>query len=432
MSNYLAIATVTATLQRTLQQTVQLDVEGARVTTTRPENSGGSQETGISLYLYHIKRNPALGNADMPPRQRRGEMVKRNQLALDLYYLLSFYGNEVELEPQRLLGSAMRTLEDKSVFSAQMIRDTVSDRTFSYLANSDLAEQVEMIRAEFVPISTDELSKVWSVFLQTPYILSVIYKLTVVLIEGEDAGIMSLPVRDRRTTNWQIIKQPTIDLVISATGRYQPILANSTLLIRGRMLANAVTSIRIGGVELTPQFVQDTEINFNLNSVPNEALRAGVQGLQVIHVQVPQIATSRGTRNSNSRENLYQQRIESNVAAFVLRPRIVEVSLLNIEGSDDEPRNATIQVVTDVIIGQMQRVNLILNERTANEPNSYLFAAQKLPNESNNLTFRLRDIKAGEYLVRIQVDGAESILQSDNNPLSPTFEQYINPAILIP
>ena len=38
MSNYLAIATVTATLQRTLQQTVQLDVEGARVTTTRPEN----------------------------------------------------------------------------------------------------------------------------------------------------------------------------------------------------------------------------------------------------------------------------------------------------------------------------------------------------------------------------------------------------------
>lgn len=432
MSNYLAIATVTATLQRTLQQTVQLDVEGARVTTTRPENSGGSQETGISLYLYHIKRNPALGNADMPPRQRRGEMVKRNQLALDLYYLLSFYGNEVELEPQRLLGSAMRTLEDKSVFSAQMIRDTVSDRTFSYLANSDLAEQVEMIRAEFVPISTDELSKVWSVFLQTPYILSVIYKLTVVLIEGEDAGIMSLPVRDRRTTNWQIIKQPTIDLVISATGRYQPILANSTLLIRGRMLANAVTSIRIGGVELTPQFVQDTEINFNLNSVPNEALRAGVQGVQVIHVQVSQIAASRGTRNSNSPENFYQQRIESNVAAFVLRPRIVEVSLLNIEESDDEPRNATIQVVTDVIIGQMQRVNLILNERTANEPNAYLFAAQRLPSETNNLTFRLRDIKAGEYLVRIQVDGAESILQSDNNPLSPTFEQYINPAILIP
>lgn len=433
MSNYLAIATVTATLQRTLQQTVQLDVEGARVTTTRPENSGGSSETGISLYLYHVKRNPALGNADMPPRQRRGELVKRNQLALDLYYLLSFYGNEVELEPQRLLGSAMRTLEDKAVFSAQMIRETVSDRTFSYLANSDLAEQVEMIRAEFVPISTDELSKVWSVFLQTPYVLSVIYKLTVVLIEGEDAGAMNLPVRDRRTTGWQITKQPTIDLVISATGRYQPILANSTLLIRGRMLANAVTLIRICGVELTPQSVQDTEINFNLNSIPNEALRAGVQGLQVIHVQVPQVATRRGVRNSNSRENsLRQQRLESNVAAFVLRPRITEVNLLDVEGSDDEPRNAIIQVITDVIVGQMQRVNLILNERTANEPQAYLCAAQKLPEDSNNLTFTLRDVKSGEYLVRMQIDGAESLLQVDNDPNSNTFEQYIYPAILIP
>lgn len=42
MSNYLAIATVTATLQRTLQQSLQIDVEGARVTTNRPENTGGT------------------------------------------------------------------------------------------------------------------------------------------------------------------------------------------------------------------------------------------------------------------------------------------------------------------------------------------------------------------------------------------------------
>ncbi|CAD5954228.1 hypothetical protein [Planktothrix agardhii] len=44
MSNYLGIATVTATLQRMLQQSVQTDVEGARVTTSRPENTGELQK----------------------------------------------------------------------------------------------------------------------------------------------------------------------------------------------------------------------------------------------------------------------------------------------------------------------------------------------------------------------------------------------------
>lgn len=77
MSNYLAIATVTTTLQRILQHSIQLDVEGASVTTIKPENiGGGTPETGVNLYLYHIKRNSTRGNADMPGRQRRGEMVK--------------------------------------------------------------------------------------------------------------------------------------------------------------------------------------------------------------------------------------------------------------------------------------------------------------------------------------------------------------------
>lgn len=432
MSNYLAIATVTATLQRTLQKAVQIDVDGARVTTNRPENSGGTPQTGISLFLYHIKRNPSLGNADMPVRQRKGEIVKRNQLAIDLYYLMSFYGNEVELEPHRLLGSAIRTLEDRAVFSPEMIQETVSDPSFNYLANSDLAEQVEMIRAEFVPISTDELSKVWSVFLQTPYALSVVYKITVVLLEGEDSAITSLPVRDRRTAGWQFSKQPSIDVVLSAAGKYQPILANSTLLIRGKMLTNPITQIRICGVEVTPPSVQETEISLPLNLIPTARLRAGVQGLQIIHPQNQPRAVTRGTGNLNSGSNTrLLTRVESNVAAFVLRPRILEVNPIDIEGSEDEPRNADIRVQTDVIVGKEQRVVLMLNERTANQPAVYLFNAQKLEADSTQLTFRARDVKPGHYLVRIQVDGAESILQADTDPNSPSFEQYISPRVLI-
>lgn len=424
MSNYLAIATVTATLQKTLQRTVQIDVEGARVTTTRPENSGGTPETGISLYLYHIKRNTALGNADMPPRQRKGELVKRNQLPLDLYYLLSCYGNDVELEPQRLLGSAMRTLEDRGILSPEMIRETASDPSYPFLANSNLAEQMEMVRAEFVPISTDELSKVWSVFLQTPYVLSVIYKITVVVLEGEDPATISLPIRDRRVSGWIFGKQPVIDSVISAEGRDRPIFANSVLAIRGKMLANALALIRVGGVEVAPPTIQETEITVPLSLVPSDVLRAGVQGLQVIHRQREE---ARDTANGR-----LQQRVESNVVPFVLRPRVQEANVLSVEGSDDEPRNVEIEVVTDVIVGQEQRSLLILNERTNTQPESYLFSARPRSGDGRTLRFVGEGVKAGDYLLRIQIDGAESTLQVDGDPNSPTFEQYIQPAIAIP
>ena len=438
MSNYLAIATATATLQRTLQQAIQADVDGARVTTARPESAGGTPETGISLYLYHVKRNSAWGNADMPARQRKGEMVKRNQLALDLYYLLSFYGNDVELQPQRLLGSALRTLEDRAIFSTQMIHETVSDPTFDFLSNSDLAEQVEMIRAELVPISTDELSKVWSVFLQTPYALSVVYKITVLLLEGEDSAQQALPVRDRKVGALPLSRQPVIDSVVSDAGRFQPILANSTLLIRGKMLAGAAALVRICGVEVTPEVVKDTEITLPLALVPQAALRAGVQGLQVIHAQIPIASSLNGRANNGrasamtNRQHSIPQRVESNVAPFVLCPSLNRVRVSNLEGSEDDPRSGDITVITDLTIGRGQRSTLMLNELTVNEPVSYLFSGQRLNEDTTELSFAIRDVKPGEYLLRIQIDGAESLLEVDANPSSPSFEQYVGPTITIP
>jgi hypothetical protein len=441
MSNYLAIATVTATLQRTLQQAIQRDVDGARVTTARPDGSGsGTPETGINLYLYHLKRNPAWGNADMPSRQRKGEMVKRNQIALDLYYLLSVYGNEAELEPQRLLGSALRTMEDRAIVSPQMIRDTVSEPIFNFLSNSDLAEQLDMVRAELLPVSTDDLSKVWSVFLQTPYSLSVVYKVSVVLLEGEDPSRPPLPVRERFIGGSAFSKQPTIDSVIPAVGKYQPILANSTLLIRGKMLAGATTLVRLCGVEVTPQTASDTEISLPLASVPTEALRAGVQGLQVIHQQIPSTSPPNGRtedrqiRSAVHRQQLaaHHQRVESNVAPIIIRPSLKEVRLSNVETRDDDSRSADITVVTDLTIALSQQPVIKLNERTVNEPAIYTFSARRLNEDTTEPSFPIQGVKPGEYLVRVQVDGAESMLQVDKNPNSPTFEQYIGPTIAIP
>jgi hypothetical protein len=56
---------------------------------------------------------------------------------------------------------------------------------------------VEQIKFTPLAISLEELSKLWSVFFQTPYALSVAYQGTVVLIESEEQAQPGLPVLKR-------------------------------------------------------------------------------------------------------------------------------------------------------------------------------------------------------------------------------------------
>ncbi|MEP0777105.1 DUF4255 domain-containing protein [Microcoleus sp. ZQ-A2] len=427
MSNYLAIATVTATLQRTLQATVQVDVDGARVTTVRPDSVGsGTPETGVNLYLYNVAHNPAWGNADLRTRNSDREFLKRPLVALDLHYLISCYGNENELEPQRLMGSVVRTFHARSVLTREVIEDTVADSTYSYLADSNLADQVETVKLIPLSLSMDELSNLWSVFLQTPHSLSVAYEARVVLIESDDIPQRALPVRERRF--FAAPNQPQIEQVIPQAGRLQPILADSTLIIQGQRLQSNITLLSIGGVKITPQQVSTNQIVLPLSLLPQGSLRPGVQSLQVIHARPTVTSAGRNARIAPQE----MRGIESNVAAFVVRPTVRETSLSNLDETADDLRTAQVTVDIDLPIAKTQRVVLLLNERSITRPAAYLFDALPRTEDTNSITFSLYDVKPGEYLVRVQVDGAESLLNVDTNSNSPTFEQYIGPTVVIP
>lgn len=420
MSNYLAIATVTATLQRILQHSIQLDVEGASVTTIKPESiGGGALETGVNLYLYHIKRNSAWGNADVPGRQRRGEMVKRNQMGIDLFYVITFSGNDNELEPQRLLGSTLKILEDRSLLNPQIIQETIADPAFAYLADSDLANQIEVIRAEFLSISTDELSKIWSVFFQTSYALSVVYKLTAILIEGEEPLQRALPVRAKNFGLSPYIQeqQPIIQQIIAHTGKYQPILTSSTLLVRGQMLSTPGIQVKIGEQLLSPTKIKAREIRIPLSAIPKNTLRAGVLTLQV----------GRYASETSGQVSL----LESNIVPFVLRPTIEEITIVTLEKLDEELCSGEIDVTLDVIASPQQRIILLLNHQNADINKSYLFTAKSRDEDTETISFLIKDIHSGDYLVRVQIDGAESVFQTDTNRDSATFEQYIAPILRI-
>src|SRR5437879_920152 len=133
MSNYLAVATVTATLQHMLDPIIGTDVPGATATMVRPDakpGPGGVPPVGVTIFLYQIAPNAGLRNMDLPARSGNGNAVQRPAAALDLHYLMSFYGDDSKLEPQQVLGSVVRYLHSRPLLTRKMIQDTVTAFSF--------------------------------------------------------------------------------------------------------------------------------------------------------------------------------------------------------------------------------------------------------------------------------------------------------------
>jgi Pvc16 N-terminal domain len=194
MSNALAIATVTTALAQIVRTAAQSVVNGADVLTGRPDPNATPAHR-IHLFLYQVSPNTAMRNWDLPLRASEGGLVARPTAALDLHYLLAFYGSENELETQRMLGAVVRDLHSRPVLTRSMIQAAIASQTF--LAGSNLVDAVEQVKFTPLGISLEEMSKIWSIFYQIPYALSVAYQGTVILIESDEPARPTLPVLSR-------------------------------------------------------------------------------------------------------------------------------------------------------------------------------------------------------------------------------------------
>jgi hypothetical protein len=406
VSNFLAIATVTASLKRVLQAAATEAVPGAVVRPGRPEAApgNGGQAPGIDLYLYQVTPAPNLRNEDLPTRRADGALAQRPRVALDLHYLLTFRGDEATLEPQRLLGNAARALHAAPVITADLIALAQTD--FAFLAASDLADAVDLVKLAPVALSTEELSKLWSVFFQIPYNLSMAYLGTVVVIEGAETPRRALPVRER-LVYVQPFQNAFIAEVASDLGPDQPILAGGTLVLRGRRLAHVPTRVSVRGVVVEPSVVTDTEVRVPLTVPPFPAgsLRAGVQGGSVVH---PLMLGAPPVEHAG---------FESNVAAFVLRPRVMAVAA---------PDSTHVNVTVNPELKTGQRAVLLLNRVLPGPPGAHVFTNRSAPADTATPGFVIAGVSPGTYFVRVQIDGAESPVDLDAG--SPTF----GPTVTIP
>jgi hypothetical protein len=396
MTNHLAVATVTAALRNNLQAVLDAEVPtlSARVATARPNApTSDLPAPGINVMLFQVTPNAALRNADTPTRRGDGSLVRRPAAALDLHYLLSFYGEDARLEPQVLLGCAVRALHAAPVLTRDAIQATVGLAMFDFVSGSDLADAIDLVRFTPTALSLEEMSKLWSVFFQSPYVLSVAYQAGVVLIDRDVPVAAPLPVRLPPSVTTSQLRAPVIRQVLSQAGPAapiragQPIVAGSVVVLVGHELQGASTVVRIDGAD-TAAAISDTQIAIPLPA----GLAAGAHSVQVVH----QVAI--GT------PPVLHTAVGSNVAGFVLQPTATAT--------------ATASMVTLTVappVGVRQRVRLLLSPLAGAATASYAFDAPSrdlpsAPATSAAVGVPITGVAAATYLVRVQVDGAESPL----------------------
>jgi len=411
MSNHLAIATVTAVLRKTLQDALdaaQPSVPGARVTTVRPNAPQADlPNPGVNIFLYQTTPSETLRNMDLP--RRRGDMtvIQPPQAALELHYLLTFHGADPRLEPQVMHGIVTRALHERPVITRAAIEATLADPVFSFLLGSDLADAIDLARVSPVALTVDEMGKLWSVFYQIPYVLSAAYRASVVFIESQVQAQSAPPVRTPRV-RMQAHAGPSVDRVVSATAPNDAqawILPGQDVVLVGRRMQSPVTRVRFGDVEVIPDPAATTEDRIRV-TLP-ASLAAGVQGVQVVHRRTAEPSTSQAA---------------SNVAPFVLHPTITAQRI-----------GSNLRVSFAPPVGRRQHVAVLLNEvptPNGRDSRAYMFRAPARtssdPNTAASLDVPFNGVVPGDYLVRVQVDGAESPLTFD-----PVLGVYNAPKLTI-
>jgi len=477
VSNYLAIASVTATLQQMLSAALEEKLPGAEVTITRPEVVGAaSTGAGINLYLFQVLPNAALRNHDLPSRSAAGEFIDRPQAAVNLNYLLTCYGKEERLEPERLLGIAVTLFHTYPILNREEIAQAVNAIPGHLLAGSDLALQPEAVRITQQALTLEDLHKLWSIFSPVPYRLSTVFELAVVLLDADVHPARPLPVTRPLLTAGRLA-HPVLEAIAPARLTYAP---GAVFHAAGRNFS-ASTAVLIDGAVARARLVSPTSLEVALP----EGVRAGVRqvglasnvqlGMPPAAHAIPETGTlpllllpvagrPRFVRDTDPREAHPRKKLA--LVRLLPQPpagpgQRVELVLNRVgdsAGAVASPLSMTLPVVTrsgrpaaDDLRHAFQAVGITLsprlrlqqprgsaNFRLADESNGHVYFVRTdadpwmlyfclaESDEPGTLAFAIPSLPKGDYLVRLRMDGVESQLTAD-----PVTGEYSGPLVAI-
>jgi hypothetical protein len=421
MSNYFAIATVTEALHQLLLKKSPGDTTSVDVSVEPPDLAIKYDHPNptLNIFLYQVTLNMGYRNSDLPARNIEGVLVKRPLLGLDLHYMITALGPN-DLQAQMALAIAMRILHETPVLTRDFISQTIQNTEI--LKDSDLADQIERVKITHQNLSLEEMTKLWSSFFQTNYRISTTYQATVVLLESKKQTKPTLPVL---TPQLKMIafNQPLIQQVQPQILEYNP-NANTILTLTGLNFQADDVTVQIGDQKtVTPSSNSDTKITI---TIPND-ITPGVKAVQIIQ------SLKLGVGSNLTSHKIFK----SNVVAFVLAPIITKINGNIINGPNPiaVSKSADLVLTFAPSVAQSQKVSflvgdyeLLLPQRNSQIPVNELSALLS----SNPLLLQsITDDPTKTYLLRIRVDGAESLLTVDKDQTSTTYSQFIFPAITV-
>lgn len=194
--SYQAISATTATLLALLEENFAADPlfagffaagggGGNRVVSPRtPREMEQAQDTGLSVWLYQIARDPELLNR---PRERiAADSLSRRPLPLRLHYLLTPVVQETEAgdnDPgmeQLIIGKVLQIFHDHPKLSGVQLRGSLIGTGTS-------------VRVRLEPLDLEEITRVWDA-LESSYQLCVSYEVSVVMVASDSESARTAPV----------------------------------------------------------------------------------------------------------------------------------------------------------------------------------------------------------------------------------------------
>lgn len=135
-----------------------------------PGEMDASTTPKLSVFLYLISENAFLRNTE--PTARDLDQLRYPPVCLDLHYIFTPYAQTKETE-LIILESIIQVLNDAPVFTGSMLQGNLP------------TSGNDNIRITPRALTIDEINKLWSVFPNKAYKLSLTYVMTPVLIQSE-------------------------------------------------------------------------------------------------------------------------------------------------------------------------------------------------------------------------------------------------------
>ncbi|EDX83067.1 hypothetical protein S7335_245 [Synechococcus sp. PCC 7335] len=389
----MAIAAVTTTLQSLINQGIRSVIDSATVTALTLEKSQANSDSNrINLLMYHAMPKLELGHQQSLHPRGKIRTPHKTSVAVDLYYLVAAYGeNGSEAKSHLLLGRVIQFLADGLVLNSTEIEMA----TARELPESDLHRQIETIQITPVALDFDEISKVWQV-LQQPYRPSVVYKVSVIMIDTGSRESTAMPVLTRSGVDgapFVVSGLPPMITGVTLPNRQPSARLGDRMLIRAEHLAGERVTVQLRhllldeSIDLAPQGTPTgTAVEVVLPPADGSNDYPWIAGFWTVAVGV--LHASGSMRVSNE------------------YPLAIAPIISALEPLEEAAGNLSLSLTCVPAVREEQRVMLIWGARTIAV---YEMSTPDDQPGASRLTFRIREMTPGVYPVRLRVDGVDSM-----------------------